>query len=556
MSEFEIQEGIAIIPEGTTEIPCGAFQDCAELKSVTLPEGVTTICYEAFRDCKSLKEVVLPKTLTSIGDSAFAGCESLKTIVLHEGLQQLDSFAFCETGLTEVQIPASITSINKSFQECPNLERIVVAEGNTVYDSRENCNAIIETDSNMLILGCANTVVPHGIEGIDTYAFSRCAALTHLVLPESVTSIAGHAFENCGALQEIVLPNGLNFIGGHAFKNCSALTAITIPGGVEELFGETFWGCTQLKHVVLSEGVSQVTAEAFLDCPALEAVTLPTTIKNFSKIYKCSGVNGSPLLTFYVPAKKGKSLENKYLKACVKATQTFWVRLDGKTFDGGFKKTPGFVEVQSVKVKKTPKKEEPTNFPQKCELTMLVDSERIGVWPCASDDATLQQLFALHEKYLNGELTASDCATLSEIFRDVSGEDQELFDFNTIKKLSVKVAGKSKKVTPDSLTWVHNDESFIDGSYCIVSYYKWPQLTFKAEFITSTFESNLLNLHGVKLPFAMGTSFTKVSYADTRLDYEISSGKSEPFHLKIYENKEGTYTPIVDIDFEKLSTIY
>ena len=71
--------------------------------------------------------------------------------------------------LKSINIPASVTEIGLSpFAGCSSLETIIVDAKNKVYDSRDNCNAIIETASNTLIQGCPNTTIPNTVIIIPT----------------------------------------------------------------------------------------------------------------------------------------------------------------------------------------------------------------------------------------------------------------------------------------------------------------------------------------------------------------------------------------------------
>jgi len=74
------------------------------------------------------------------------------------------------------------------------LTNISVDENNKVYDSRENCNAIIETACNELIAGCSATVIPNSVQKIGFNAFSHCSNLTNIVIPDSVREIKDKAF--------------------------------------------------------------------------------------------------------------------------------------------------------------------------------------------------------------------------------------------------------------------------------------------------------------------------------------------------------------------------
>lgn len=120
------------------------------MTSIEIPNSVISIGYAAF--CKSgLTSIIIPNSVTTIDEYAFSDCSEL----------------------TSVSIGNSVSSIDdKAFQGCSGLTSIVVVSGNPTYDSRNNCNSIIETTGNKLILGCMNTTIPNTVTAIDEYAFS------------------------------------------------------------------------------------------------------------------------------------------------------------------------------------------------------------------------------------------------------------------------------------------------------------------------------------------------------------------------------------------------
>ena len=170
------------VPSGVMKIGYGAFFDCSDLMSITLPESVTEIDMYAFSDCSDLTSITLPESVTEIGRGAFLGC----------------------SGLTSITLPDSVTEIGAGvFAACSNLESIKVNENNKVYDSRENCNAIIKKSSNTLIAGCKNTKVPSGVTKIGDDAFYLCFGLTSITIPESVKEIGYRVFSGCDNLTNI-----------------------------------------------------------------------------------------------------------------------------------------------------------------------------------------------------------------------------------------------------------------------------------------------------------------------------------------------------------------
>ena len=179
---------------GLTTLEDNVFYLCTKLASVTLPTTITSIGKSAFSGCKLLKNIFLHEGITSIGQYAFNTCEKLISITLPQSLTTIGDFAFMGSGLRGIYIPAGVTSLGKIlFAKCKDLTSIVVDQNNTVYDSRNNCSAIIETASNTLKEGCRTTIIPETITAIGDYAF-RYRGIPSLVVPESVNAIGRQAF--------------------------------------------------------------------------------------------------------------------------------------------------------------------------------------------------------------------------------------------------------------------------------------------------------------------------------------------------------------------------
>ena len=219
-----------------TGISYAAFLDCPNLLSVTIPNSVTSIGDDAFNGCGSLESINIPGSVTSIGDGAFNGCGSLESIT----------------------IPSSVTSIGSSaFEGCRSLTSLVVEKGNPQYDSRDNCNAIINTTNNILIAGCQNTVIPSDVTSIGDGAFNGCGDLTSITIPSSVTSIGRNAFYLCTSLTSINIPSSVTSIGGNAFNYCISLTSINIPSSVTSIGESITSDCVSLTSIVVEEGNPQ-----------------------------------------------------------------------------------------------------------------------------------------------------------------------------------------------------------------------------------------------------------------------------------------------------------
>ncbi len=217
------------IPNSVTEIDDYAFEECTGLTSIVIPNSVTGIGRQAFMDCTGLTSIDIPNSVTAISSYAFyntawydnqpdgmvyAGMVAYRykgtmpsgtNMTLKEGTLGIAVCAFMEcTGLTSIVIPNSVTEVGVlAFYDCPVLTSIVVESGNPRYDSRNNCNAIIETTSNTLIAGCKNTIIPNSVTEIGYGAFMDCTGLTSIVIPNSVTEINDFAFYECTGLTDV-----------------------------------------------------------------------------------------------------------------------------------------------------------------------------------------------------------------------------------------------------------------------------------------------------------------------------------------------------------------
>ena len=208
---IKIPESITIGDKryNVTSIGTEAFRYCRSIYSVSLPNSITTIGKSAFERCETLSSITIPKSVVVIGGNAFSGCKSI----------------------TSVTIPNSVTSIGQNpFSECPFVTSINVDKDNPKYDSRDNCNAIIETATNSLITGCYKTVIPYGIIKIDACAFYHCENLISINLPNSITTIESLAFFGCEKLQSVIIPNSVLKIGGTmgSFEACTNLSSVKV----------------------------------------------------------------------------------------------------------------------------------------------------------------------------------------------------------------------------------------------------------------------------------------------------------------------------------------
>lgn len=321
---------------------------------------VTSIRNYAFMSCIGLQGIAITTNIETIGQYAFTLCENLSSVYIGRSVKEIDSFAFTQNDrITSIQvdannpyfdsrndcnaiiekaqkklvlgcmntvIPDDVTMIGSgafyyspgpknlhisknvtqifetSFCVSGGLETISVDEANPVYDSRNNCNAIIETATNKLIRGSSKTVTPQDVKEIGSRAFMKCAQLEQIDIPEGVVNIGASAFMDCSSLKNILIPasaetisdfnivrgcsslqtikvaeGNKNFVTGeewnaiirksdgkliagcmntripscnYAFENCTHLTSIEIPASVEKIGNSAFYGCNDLEKVI------------------------------------------------------------------------------------------------------------------------------------------------------------------------------------------------------------------------------------------------------------------------------------------------------------------
>ena len=348
-------------PNSLTTIGAGAFEYCNYLTAVNFPNSLTTIGAEAFSYCRSFKNLFIPASVTSFGTRAFTNCDALESIVVDAANPVYDSRDNCNamfktandslilicknttlptsmtvipdsafygqttlrniqipptvtsigkdafngcTGLTDITIPASVTHIGeRAFANCSYITSLAVENGNTVYDSRDNCNAIIETASNTLIEGCRSTVIPSTVETIGKYAFMG-HRVGDVTIPDGVVTICDSAFYN-NNIVNLTLGNTLETIGNYAFYR-NRINAIVIPNSMKTIGNRAFYGNSgTVKVLTLGNSLETIGTAAFEGCLTREMMsnsTYPEFYPDYSTYYDYYDEQTGEYMTIYYDA--------------------------------------------------------------------------------------------------------------------------------------------------------------------------------------------------------------------------------------------------------------
>ena len=340
-----------LLGDSVNMLSYNSFANCTALVSIELPAGLEVIDRRTFAGCTGLTSISIPSTVNSISYDAFDGCSNIETVYWNywDSVAMSRLFDSSKASIKTVIIGDAVTCIEpRAFEGFTNLTSILVDSGNTVYDNRGNCNAVVETETNRLIVGCKTTTIPEGVERLEEGAFAWCGGPATLTLPSSLLSIGSHVFSGCDGLTSIVIPENVNSIaagatayckdlisikvvsnnpyynsgedcnsiidsrinilvagcktsvipsgvkgiGQSAFEGIEGLTEIKIPSSVESIGSRAFAYCDNLGSLSIPDGVTSIASELVRGCGSLVSIDIPSSVKSIGDyaFYDCSSL--------------------------------------------------------------------------------------------------------------------------------------------------------------------------------------------------------------------------------------------------------------------------
>ena len=312
MCFFNKKLSSVFIPDSVIIIGKGSFFNCYNLTAIRLPNSVEKIGEEAFWGC-DLNSISIPRYVKEIGSDAIKYNDNLISITVDKDNKYFDSRCNCNaiietsenalvvgccksfipntvtrirkcafshcSSLTSITIPVNLLYIEeKAFEGCTNINSLKVEIGNKMFDSRNNCNAIIESKTNSLVMGCLSTTIPNTVEKIGKYAFANTESPNSLTIPDSVKEIDAYAFSGCNNLMSLTIPDTVKYIGNSAFDCCNSLKSLTFPRSIISIKKCVCYGCSSLESVDIPDSVKVIEKSAFSDCSALTSITFPNSL--------------------------------------------------------------------------------------------------------------------------------------------------------------------------------------------------------------------------------------------------------------------------------------
>ena len=326
-----------VLPNSLKTIKWWAISGCGYMQSLVIPNSVTSIEGNGIRNCKNLtiyceaeskpsgwssswnsdnipvvwgytssSQEDFTFTITSTNDKTVevSGYTGTNTNVVIPKKATIDGVEYTVTGvgrdafwgssISLVNIPSTVTNIDRSFNDCLNLTAINVAEDNTAYSSEKG----VLFNKNKTTLVCfpagktGDYIIPSTVTTIAERGFRKCAGLTSVTIPDGVTSIGEFAFGRCTGLTSIVLPNSLKTLSTTMLAGCSSLESVTLGSETETIGEYAFQYCSSLTKITIPETVKKICEAAFHQCTGLDSIFIPNSVTTMEQwaFHECSNM--------------------------------------------------------------------------------------------------------------------------------------------------------------------------------------------------------------------------------------------------------------------------
>lgn len=264
-----------------------------DAETFSIPDTVVYFSWYTFYNCINLKSIEIPNGVLSIGLGVFRGCINLTDIVIPNSVTRIDLGAFedCES-LTSIKIPASVTKIYEDvFASCSNLSNITVDENNANYKSIDG--NLYDKDGTTLIqyaIGkkAETFTIPYHVTSIADKAFYECRNLKSVIIGDNVLDIGKYTFFNCQGLISVTTPKNITEIGKYVFYNCKNLLNIDVPENITSIGDFAFFNCTKLSYIAIPEKVTNIGKYTFYNCDKLSNISLPDSLTNINEYAFCN----------------------------------------------------------------------------------------------------------------------------------------------------------------------------------------------------------------------------------------------------------------------------
>lgn len=263
------------IPGVITKLGKEALQYCTGLTgSIRLSNDVTTIGSSCFSNT-GITSIEIPKSVKSIESLAFSNCDNLTSVVIPGNVKNIDRRAFLGcNGIAKVIIENGVENIgNEAFSYCDKLELLTISGSVKTIDEKVFC-------------GCKSLVslkINNGVENIGISAFEGCSGIVSLEIPSSVKKIGERAFHDCRGMTTLILGDGVEKIESQSFSLCEKLESLNIPHSVKSIGSYAFYGCRNLKTILLPKNLTIIEEATFRECKALESIVIPNGVETIEK---------------------------------------------------------------------------------------------------------------------------------------------------------------------------------------------------------------------------------------------------------------------------------